>query len=455
MKLRYKIILLAITPLLMSVAGIAMAVFKQATVLAEQQRNTIENAYLTSKEAELKHYVTLGTAAIAHLYNAKLQNAASQEEAKKILAALDFGDDGYFYIYDMRGKNLMHPRRPDLVDKDLWNLTDPKGNFTIQNLINRARNGGGVVRYLWEKPSTHKMVPKLGYVVELKRWGWMLGTGIYLDDVDNALNKIDIQVSKNIRSTMTWIAGIAITSALLIALSGLAINISESRLAEAKLKVLAQSVVQSQEDERARLSRDLHDGLSQLLVSIKLQIESGMAKLALALKQNESARTSFSRATAQLNEALSEIRRISHDLRPAMLDDLGLAAAFEHLAGEFEHASGIPVHFDFHGEFKALSAISSTALFRVAQEALTNIHKHAEKVNRVDLQLSASNHFVTLLISDNGCGFDVQGIANHPKRGIGLSNMRERLATVNGQLELHSNSHGTQVIARIPNGEIG
>ncbi|BBB60061.1 hypothetical protein UNDKW_1788 [Undibacterium sp. KW1] len=109
MKLRHKIILLAVVPLLLAFAGIAMAVFYQATFLAKQQRSTIEQAYLSSKEAELKHYVTLGTAAIAHLYNGKQQGPATQEEAKKILAALDFGDDGYFYIYDMDGKNLMHP----------------------------------------------------------------------------------------------------------------------------------------------------------------------------------------------------------------------------------------------------------------------------------------------------------------------------------------------------------
>ncbi|MFZ6759865.1 cache domain-containing protein [Undibacterium sp. Ji50W] len=453
MKLRYKIILLAVAPFLLSFAGIALAVFYQATFLAKQQRNTVEQAYLASKEAELKHYVTLGTAAVSHLYNSKQQSPATREEAKKILAALDFGDDGYFYIYDMQGKNLMHPRQPDLVGKDLWGMTDPQGNFTIQDLINKAKSGGGAIRYMWEKPSMHKVMPKLGYVVMLEQWGWMLGTGIYLDDVDNALNKIDIQVAKNIQSTMSWIAGIALISALLIALSGLALNISESRLAEAKLKVLAQSVVSSQEDERARLSRDLHDGLSQLLVSIKLQIESGQVKLGQNNGNPDAAKTSFARATDQLNEALSEVRRISHNLRPALLDDLGVVAAFGHLADEFESATSLPVSFHAEGDFHALSEISNTVLFRVAQEALTNIHKHAEKVSHVDMQLNCEGSSICLIITDDGSGFDIKGVANHPHRGIGLSNMRERLAAINGSLELQSNNDGTTVIARIPNGE--
>ena len=176
MKLRQKIILFAITPLLIAFAGIVVAVFYQTTALAKLQRNTVEQAYLASKETELKHYIKLGTAAITHLYNAKHQEINTQQEAKKILSALDFGDDGYFYVYDLHGQNLMHPRQPELVGKNLWTLSDPEGNFTIQNLTAKALTGGGVVRYLWEKPSSHKIVPKLGYVVPLERWGWMLGT---------------------------------------------------------------------------------------------------------------------------------------------------------------------------------------------------------------------------------------------------------------------------------------
>lgn len=450
MKLRSKIILFAIIPLLLAFLGIALAVLYQTTLLARQQRSTVEQAYMASKEAELKHYVTLGTAAISDLYASDKPDAETMQEAKSILSKLDYGNDGYFYVYDMHGNNLMHPRQPELVGRNLWELTDPEGDRTIQNLIAKARQGGGVVRYLWEKPSTHKIAPKLGYVVALDKWGWMLGTGIYLDDVDSALNKIDVQVAKNIQSTMVWIAGIAITSALLIAVCGLALNISESRVAEAKLKVLAQSVVKSQEDERARLSRDLHDGLSQLLVSIKLQIESGLAKLMSRPAQPDAAQTSFARATAQLNDALGELRRISHDLRPAMLDDLGLAAAFEQLAGEFAAASALPVHFDASGHTEGLSEVGNTVLFRVAQEALTNIHKHAVHVSEVSILLSGDTRQVKLLISDNGAGFDVAGVASNPKRGIGLSNMKERLETVNGRLEVHSNTSGTQVIASIP-----
>jgi two-component system NarL family sensor kinase len=102
---------------------------------------------------------------------------------------------------------------------------------------------------MWVKPSTHKPVAKLGYVIAMPKWGWMMGTGIYLDDVDQALAQVDVQQSRNIHNTMLWIAGIAIAAAVAVASSGVALNISELRVADAKLKVLAQRVVESQEEE--------------------------------------------------------------------------------------------------------------------------------------------------------------------------------------------------------------
>ena len=449
MKLRQKIILLAITPLILALFAIALAVRHQTIQLAQQQRTSVEAAYLASKEAELTHYVSLGTRSIAQLYESGRQDETTLNEAKAILAKLDYGDDGYFFVYDLDGNNLMHPRQPDLVGRNLWNLRDANGNPTIQNLINRAKEGGGFVRYYWEKPSSGKVAPKLGYVVMLERWGWMLGTGIYLDDVEAAMARIDTQISTNIQNTMLLIAAIAIASSVIIALSGLALNISEYRVADAKLKALAQRVVRSQEEERARLSRDLHDGISQWLVSIKLQVESGIAKLTSSATPPDIARKSFDRAAGQLNDVLGEVRRISHDLRPALLDDLGLAAALDHLSREFSEHTGIAVSFESEGSFDGLPDVSNTVLFRIAQEALTNIKRHAN-ANNVHVRLIGDKVSVQLTLSDDGIGFDVAGIAQHPKRGIGLRNMHERLEAVGGKLQLASSPEGTQVIATLP-----
>lgn len=446
MKLRQKVIFLAIAPLILVLSALALFVRHQAITLAGQQRATIQQAYLASKEAELKHYVALAQRSVAHLYESNRTDAATRAEAMRILSTLSYGDDGYFFVYDMNGVNLMHPRQPDLVGRNLWELRDIHGEPTVQRLIARARAGGGLQRYIWSKPSSQQAAPKLGYVIHMERWGWMVGTGIYLDDVDATLAKIDVQQSRNIESTMQWIAGLAILSAVVVALCGLALNISELRVADAKLKSLAQRVVESQETERARLSRDLHDGISQWLVSIKLQIEAGVIRLGGDTAQQEAARTTFEHTAEQLTDVLAEVRRISHNLRPPILDDLGLAAALDHLAHEFTTASGVPVQFKTEGSSDALDQVVNTMLFRIAQEALTNIERHAG-ASTIDITLVRLSREVSLTIADDGCGFDVAGVASQPKSGIGLRNMMERIDAIGGRFQIESSTSGTSVQA--------
>ncbi|HEY4073852.1 MAG TPA: cache domain-containing protein [Herbaspirillum sp.] len=452
MKLRQKIILLAITPLIVALCAIVFAVHYQANILAKQYRATVEAAYLASKKEELHHYVTLATHSIAHLYESGKNDPETLAAAREILSKLDYGeDDGYIFVYDQQGTSLMHPRQPDLVGRDLFNM-EIDGSVPIQRLLARARAGGGFESYLWEKPPTGKVTPKLGYVVPLERWGWMLGAALYLDDVDVALAKMDSQISGNIDTTMLWITGIAIAASLIITLAGLAFNVSEFRVADAKLKALAQRVVRSQEDERARLSRDLHDGISQLLVSVKLQIESGIVKLAniVSPEASAAANASFGRAAVQLNNALGEVRRISHDLRPALLDDLGLAAALAHLTHEFAEITAVTDEFESNGTTEHLSDVSKTVLFRIAQEALTNVKRHAF-ATAVKVSLISSENTVTLTIADNGRGFDIAGVAQNPKHGIGLRNMHERLESIGGKLDVFSSADGTSVVATIAN----
>ena len=281
MKLRLKILLLAAVPLLVALAAITVAIYVQGIQLAQREKQVVENAWLASKEGELRHYVNLAYSAIAPL-QAAADDDATRQRALDLLAQMEFGHDGYFFVYDLRGRNLMHPRQPELVGQELWELRDTKGQPVIQNLLAAARRGGQdgeAVHYLWEKPSTHQTEEKLGYVVVLERWGWMLGTGIYLDYVEQALERIDSAAQANIINMFTWVDGSAAVSILGVAACGLALNISDHRQSDAKLRLMARPLVRSQEDERARLSRELHDGISQVLVSIKLSLEAARERL--------------------------------------------------------------------------------------------------------------------------------------------------------------------------------
>jgi len=145
------------------------------------------------------------------------------------------------------------------------------------------------------------------------------------------------------------------------------------------------------------------------------------------------------------------VRRISHALRPSMLDDLGLAAALEQLTRELSDQSGIEIGFTqiAHTHAASLPDTVNTVLFRIAQEALTNIVRHARASNAA-LSLEVSSDAVTLTIADNGCGFDVAHALVNPHAGVGLRNMRERLDSLGGKLSLSSQAGHTIVTARVP-----
>ncbi|RQP24743.1 cache domain-containing protein [Piscinibacter terrae] len=443
MRLKLKVFLLAVIPFVGALVLIALAVGHQTMDLARRERALVEASTLAAKEAELSHYIALAQSTVQPLYDSRRDDDATKAEAVRLLSKLDYGTDGYFFLYDVAGRVIMHPRQPELEGKDLWNLRDVNGFPVIQKLIAKGHEGGGTVRYMWEKPSTREITPKMSYVITLPRWNWMLGTGVYLDDVQATMDQLDRQVNANIAATMWWIAAIAVLGVVLIGAGGLALNVSEQRIADAKLRLLARQVVQSQEDERAHLSRELHDSTSQTLVSIKLLMESAIARM------GEAAPPALHKALDRLKAALGEVRNISHRLRPAELDVLGLPAALQHLGEEFGESSGIASSVRIRGDVSHLPEEVKTVLFRVTQEALTNIEKHAAATS-ISVWLAFGKSGVRLRVMDDGQGFKVDAVQLDPKRGIGLRNMRERLVSIGGSFSIQSRPGMTQLVAEVP-----
>ncbi len=447
MRLKSKLLAVAAIPLLLSLALIAAAVLLQQRELAKREHALVEGGYLSARRAELQNYVELAMSMIRPLVDAGGDQSAAQAQAMRLLESLDYGNDGYFFVYDLHGTVLMHPRQRELVGQDLSGMRDARGNATIQALLARAHAGGGYVEYMWRRPSTGQVAPKLGYVVEIPRWGWMVGTGLYRDDIDAATAQLDAQASSNIGKTLLWIAVIAGGGVALISLSGIWLNLSEHRVADAKLQLLARQVVRFQEDERAHLARELHDGATQTMVSAKLLVESAIDQLE---REDRVAPPALDKALAGLKESLNEVRRISHRLRPAMLDELGLPAALELLAREANDAGATRVELRVEGDVTALPEEVKTALFRVSQEALANVGKHAH-AQRVQMELTFAADGVVLGIADNGNGFELDRVQLDPHRGIGLRNMRERLASIGGSFEVRAApGSGTTLRAAVP-----
>lgn len=450
MRLKAKILLLAMAPLIASAGLIALAQRQQEKLLSQRQEALVRGTYLSSARDELRHVVALALSTISPLYNTGRDDEAIKREAMRQLAALDYGSDGYFFLYDDQGVNLMHPRQPELVGRNLLKLRDAGGAYPIQQMRDLALQGGGFVEYTWNKPSAEQPVAKLAYVTPLTRWHWWFGTGIYLDDVDRIVQQLDRELAASTNQTMRWIAVIMGAGLLLVFGGGLWLSMHELRVADAKLTLLARQLVDSQESERAYLARELHDGTSQSLVSVKLLSEAALVRLPA---NADAARQPLGLAIERLSEALVEVRNLSHQLRPVMLDTLGLPAALDQLGREMWALTETRFEMQVEGEPLDLPEAINTVLFRVTQEALTNIQKHAG-ASRVQLRLVFSKDPLQLVVQDNGRGFDTAAVVADPNRGIGLRNMRERLASIDGRLAIQSRPGLTLVSAEVPRSAI-
>jgi two-component system NarL family sensor kinase len=438
MELRYKILLLAVAPLVVAAGLLTLVVHRQGRALAEGQVVEVEKIVVAAKEEELRHLMALARGAIRDLESSR---------ALDKLRGLDYGEDGYFFVYDLQGQSLMHPRLGELVGQNLWNLTDERGQPVIQRLIAKARAGGGFVEYQWQRPSRQRPSQKLGYVVQLPQWGWMLGTGIYLEDVEAITRRIRAQSSAAIGSTMFLIAAIALLLTTVVAAAGVALNLSQQRLADAKLRELAWQVVAAQEEERARVSDDLHDSVGENLVAARFLLETALAELR---SQPARAADTLVEGVTELIKGMDMVRRLSHDLHP--LQGRPLQTAVEEIAAATSERTGLVVVVEAAVDDQPPSERAATALFRVAQEALRNVERHA-RARRVSVRLSSNPRGTSLTVSDDGCGFDVNEMEGRTRRGIGLSKMRGRIEALGGRLSIRSTAQGTEIDAFLP-GEV-
>jgi signal transduction histidine kinase len=219
---------------------------------------------------------------------------------------------------------------------------------------------------------------------------------------------------------------------------------------EKLLADLLDQVVDAQEAERQRIARELHDATGQSLTAISLGlrgvgrfVEESAPTVAASLREIESYSTS----------ALGELRRIIADLRPSQLDDLGLVAALRWYIQAFQARRGIEAEFVLHGEANRLPVEIETVLFRITQEALTNVAKHAQ-ATRVIVSLEIQKGAVTVTISDNGEGFEAQSVLNGERphtSGWGLLGIRERTRLLGGRCTIDSTpGEGSRISVTIP-----
>jgi two-component system sensor histidine kinase UhpB len=204
-----------------------------------------------------------------------------------------------------------------------------------------------------------------------------------------------------------------------------------------------QLAMRAQEEERRRLARDLHDEVNQALTAILLRLE------ALAQETTPEHRPEVAELKRLVNQAMDELLNLARQLRPSALDDHGLVPAVETQLKRFSARTGIEVRLDTQGDPDTLPEVVQTAIYRVAQEALTNVTRHAG-ATVVQLELEESAAGAELRVRDDGGGFE-PGVAQADSGGLGLVGMAERARLVGGELDVRSApGGGTTVTLRVP-----
>ncbi|QOL80356.1 cache domain-containing protein [Pseudooceanicola spongiae] len=441
-----KLFLLATLPLILAVTAISALVADQSRALAEREIAALERQMIEAKKAELRNYVTQARNGLNYIYGmAGPDNLAAQSEVKQILSAMTYGDDGFFFVYDYDGTNLVSPRQTDMINRNWWDLTDGNGRHVVQAFIATAREGTGWVTHLWPKPGTGEEALMVTYVTALHSWKWAMGTGVFIDDVLATTAAARADVEARVRRTFFYIGAITAAALFAVFASGMILNIRERRLADAKLKELTQRVFDAQEEERGRVARELHDGISQLLVGVRYALDSARRRFDAG---DARASETLDRGMASLSDAIQEVRRISRDLRPGVLDDLGLGPALKALVVDFGARTGIETTFDTVVFRNRLDNDSKISLYRIAQEALTNVERHSGATH-LSVDLRGHRNGATLRISDNGKGMSAPSTSAQ-WQGIGLRNMQERVDQMEGTLRIHSTRSGTVIEVQVP-----
>jgi PAS domain S-box-containing protein len=230
-------------------------------------------------------------------------------------------------------------------------------------------------------------------------------------------------------------------------------KLAEQRLAESEqsLRLLSLHLLRSQDEERRRIGRDLHDSLGQVLTVMKMNLES-LAPVA------GDRRDQIVKCIELADDCIREVRTISYLLYPPMLEELGLRAAVPWYLDGFAARSGIQTSFEVSADFDRLPRESELALFRVLQEGLTNLHRHSGSPV-AHIRLSRKNGTTALEIRDEGKGIPPSvlsgGVSGHlPPTGVGLRGMTERMKQLGGRLEVTSSERGTTVVATVPSSEV-
>jgi two-component system NarL family sensor kinase len=426
--------MLALLPtLLVSLAISGFAVY-QTQNSGQLNNAAVRDQMLTLRKNELHAYTQLAESAITDFYaNATLPREDAQRAAKNTLRKLSYGNSGYFFVNDYEGGTLVHAAKPALEGRNLWDLKSKDGKFLIRDIDKAAKDGTGFTEYMWSKPGVADPVDKITYVKTLDKWNWILGTGLYIDDINAVHNKLNNQLDANLSQSI-WVflglSGIALLGAGLLFGK---LTLKEGGSADHKLKALSDQVNRAQEHERQAIAEEIDDGVQEHLVGLKEQMPDLLAAKGVG-------KDVVDMLDQEMAKAIKAIQQISHTLNPKSLEEYGLIYGLDILAKQYNDRGRIPVKFSQQGiAVGRLPADAEWELYRVIQDVLRYVEQ-SENIGegKINLRCSFSPEALKISLLEDVVGFDRQSNARSGSdmAALLLDTVVSRIESINGNVEV-------------------
>lgn len=400
------------------------------------------------------------------MQNGELQEARDRMEVllEKYTDFYDFAPVGYLSLDEhgqileanLNGAALLGVSRAHLIKRRLPSFITPSSRLTFLEFLKRIFAEGGkqvceatILREdgksIWADFHGTYAISSKGP----KKWCRVVVTDItVLKRAEEAQRRSDAIAAANEELRQEIARRKVIEESLLKSEKHQRQMLGESRQMQERLRNLSRQVLHAQEEERKRISRELHDVIAQTLTGINIRLATLKKEAGRDIKGFD---RNITRTQRLVEKSVNLVHDFARQLRPAVLDDIGLIPALHSFMKDFAAKTGVRAHLKGFAEVEKLDSSGRTVLFRVAQEALTNVARHAN-ASRVEVSLRKLSKTICMKISDDGDSFSLgRSVEVSASKRLGLLGMRERLEMIGGSFEIESSTgKGTTIIAQIP-----
>ena len=261
--LKNKMLLLAVLPMVTVVLALMLLVYSQMRAMGEAEIVQFRADMMQEKREALEHHVTIAVSAVAPYFSQSTLNDEQLATAKAVIRSMKFSDDGYMFVYDLQGVNIVHGSNQALEGRNMMDVKDPNGVLLIRELIDAGKKGGGFVEYMWDEKTRGGLTPKLGYATAMYNNRWILGSGFYIDDIDRRVAEQQTEIDARIRDTLLMIVGSAVLLlGLVIVLALFVANLVIKPLHNASAALI--NIGQGEGDLTQRLQVDTADEVGEV-----------------------------------------------------------------------------------------------------------------------------------------------------------------------------------------------